>query len=69
MKVTINVEFEREEIVYLITDTEQKPRMILGYKLMNDSILYVLSCGVNTDTEHYECEISRNKDTMLTTTN
>lgn len=70
MRVILNVKFERRQIVYLVTDTEQKPRIVTGYKIrMNGSILYILSCGIMQDSEHFECEISDTKDTVLATTN
>lgn len=69
MEIKLIVEFEWEEIVYLKTDIEQKPRMITGYKIRPHSLMYVLTSGVNEDTQHFECEISRERNILLTSTN
>lgn len=44
-------------ILYLKTDTEQKPRMLTGYNWKGGTLLYELSCGPATSW-HQEGEIS-----------
>jgi hypothetical protein len=65
----INNEYSMGEIVYLITDKEQSPRQIISITIgANDAILYRVMSGT-IDTYHFEVELSRVKDIMLTTTN
>lgn len=61
--IILNVEFEQGEIVYLRTDQEQLPRLVMGYRLQNMSVtvLYDLMCGT-TQSCHYELELTREKN-------
>lgn len=61
--IILNVEFEQGEIVYLRTDQEQLPRLIMGYRLQNNSrtLLYDVMCGT-LQSCHYECELTREKN-------
>ena len=52
--------FSIKELVYLIHDPEQLPRMIIGYKVDESGVVWVLSCG-DTISEHYAFEMSKNK--------
>lgn len=58
--MNINNKFELEEIVFLITDTEQKERIVTGLKISKNNIVYYLSCGTE-ETIHYEFEIASDK--------
>jgi hypothetical protein len=58
--MTIQNKFELEEIVFLITDTDQYQRIVTGIQVSKNSILYRLACGVN-ESWHYEYEIARDK--------
>lgn len=50
------------QIVYLITDEAQSPRMVTAIKFTIDGgILYTLTCGIQ-DSSHYEAEISKDKN-------
>jgi hypothetical protein len=54
--------FELGDIVYLITDKEQDPRIIIGITLRIDkSITYVLASGT-TESQHFAAEISKTKN-------
>lgn len=65
----INNEFELKERVYLITDTDQLPRLIMALEVYPaGEILYKL-CQKTTVSYHYGYELSRDKDVLLTTTN
>lgn len=48
------------EIVYLITDDEQKERMVTSYTVYPNGIIYTLSQGINIS-NHYIFEITRGK--------
>lgn len=60
--IILNVEFEQGEIVYLRTDQEQLARLVMGYRVQNNSstILYDLMCGT-LQSCHYEMELTREK--------
>lgn len=60
--MVIDNKFEIGEIVYLITDEDQKKRVITALNIYPDNvILYELSCG-SSASKHYAFEISENKD-------
>jgi hypothetical protein len=57
---TMNIKpaFELGEIVYLITDPEQMPRMVTGYYI-NPGISYELRCSDDEASIHTLKEISK----------
>lgn len=57
----ISNKFEIGEIVYLVTDTDQLPRIVFGFVVFEHDILYRLACGVGTS-DHYFMEISKDKN-------
>ena len=56
----INTEYDIGDKVYLITDVDQKVRIITAIKITPNSLLYSLSCDT-TECYHYDIEISREK--------
>lgn len=60
--------FNIAETVYLKTDQEQKPRLVTGLTVRQSEISYALSCG-ESETHHYDFEITIEKDVLKTTTN
>lgn len=68
MAKLIENKFEFGEVVYLKTDTEQKPRIVYSMKVFPNEILYELACGT-TVSSHYEFEISTEINVLLQTTN
>lgn len=58
--MVVDNKFNFGDIVYLITDPDQFPRIITGMYVRNDSILYELSF-VGITTEHYDIEMSYEK--------
>ena len=69
MKLCIEVSFRFGDIVYLKTDQDQKPRMVISYLVdKSNEVLYKLQQGTYSD-YHYEMEITSEKDIILTTTN
>jgi len=62
MKVTFEVQWARGTVVYLKTDPEQYPRIVVGYEfLYAGSIVYVLAIS-ERESKHYDCEISTVKN-------
>lgn len=51
------------ELVYLITDTNQKERMVTGVKFNLSGVIYTLAHGTE-ESYHYEAEISKEKDIL-----
>ena len=56
----INNKYKIEEVVFLITDTEQEMRIITGIQITKNGLLYRLACGIS-DSWHYEYEIATTK--------
>ena len=52
------------ETVYLVTDEDQKPRIVTGINVTVTGIRYNLVNGV-TDTYHYELEMSAEKNILM----
>lgn len=59
--MVINNKFDIKQIVYLVTDPDQLPRMITSMRILpNDLLVYVLS-GEGGDTGAYEFEIQEER--------
>lgn len=59
--MTINNRFKLGELVYLRTDPDQFPRIIVALQITADGgMLYKLAIGMN-EQWHYEIEIAREK--------
>jgi hypothetical protein len=62
----IENKFDLGELVYLITDEEQKQRMVTKIQIFLDgSVMYMLSMGT-LNSDHYEKEISEEKNINAT---
>lgn len=61
--IIVQVEYEQGEIVYLRTDQEQLARLVIGFRLQNNSstLLYEVMCGT-VQSCHYELELTREKN-------
>jgi len=65
--MVIENKYEFGEMVYLVTDDEQKKRIVTAIKVYpSGQLLYELSCGTD-NSDHYEFEISKEEDTVLKT--
>jgi hypothetical protein len=65
----INNQFELGEIIYLKTEVEQLPRIIIGIQICADGgLIYKCSQGTEVDW-HYEIEMSDTLDILLKTSN
>ncbi len=60
--------FDFGDVVYLKTDKEQLPRIVCALKILPNDILYELACGI-TVSAHYEFELSKEANVLMTTTN
>jgi hypothetical protein len=57
----IDNKFNLEQIVYLVTDNEQKKRMVTAIQLGINGLIYQLTCGT-VETWHYAAEMSVDED-------
>lgn len=58
----IENKYDFGDIVYLVTDGEQLPRIVTSIKIFkNGELLYLLSCGVSAS-DHYDFEMTKEKD-------
>jgi len=64
----INTEYGWGEIVFLKTDPDQFPRMVTAIQVNPYGTLYGLAMETQVSW-HYEIEISRDRDIVLTTSN
>ena len=63
----VDNKFDFGQIVYLKTDKEQLPRMVVRFTISKESILYILAQGTG-ETTHYDIEISEDINVVLKTT-
>jgi hypothetical protein len=62
-----NISFSIGQIVYLKTDNEQNPRMVVGINIRpNNQVIYILNHGTD-DSGHYDIEISEERDIIKAT--
>ena len=64
--MVIETSFELGQIVYLVTDCDQRRRVVTQIKITPTGILYNLSCGTQ-NSDHYECEISTEVNVLAKT--
>lgn len=65
----INNKFQIGAIVYLKTDIEQLPRIVIGILISGDGALIYKCCQSTDDNWHYEVELSDTVDILLKTSN
>jgi len=66
--MVIQNSFDIGELVYLKTDKEQSPRIIYCIKVYKSENIYELACGTTTSS-HYEFELSKEVNVLMSTTN
>ena len=59
--MTISNKYHIGQIVYLVTDEEQKQRIVIGFGVYPNTIKYILGHS-NDDSAHYDFEISADKN-------
>lgn len=60
-KLTIETNYNIEDVVFLITDTEQLLRIVTAIQISKNGILYRLACGTS-ESWHYDYEIAKDKN-------
>jgi hypothetical protein len=56
----IKTKYSIGDFVYLITDEDQKKRIITGIIIRPSGVIYYVSCG-DAETTHYDIEITKDK--------
>lgn len=69
MILNVDIPFDFFQIVYLVTDLEQMPRMVIGVKACPYGDLLIELQAGTVVSWHYLGEISEAKDVALSTTN
>ena len=65
----IHTDYEIAEVVYLVTDRDQEARIVVGFYMgAGDKVRYKVSCGTR-ESEHYDFEISREINVLITSRN
>lgn len=64
----IDNKFEIGQKVFLITDPEQKPRLVTGLTITPHNITYQLSSG-SENSYHYDFEMSEEANVLITSNN
>ena len=63
--MVIDNKYDFGDIVYLLTDKEQLPRIIRGIEIFKaGELLYAVNCGTQ-ESRHYEFELSLEKNIVL----
>jgi len=58
--------FKIKQTVFLITDIDQHPRIVVGILVRDNSIQYELASGIEC-TWHYDFEITEEKNVLIST--
>lgn len=61
--ITMDAPFQNGDIVYLATDPEQKPRMVIGVLVRATHVSFELVCG-EVSTWHLAIEITATKNVL-----
>ena len=62
--MTSNNKYNIGQTVYLITDTDQKPRIVIGFAVFIGTIKYIIGQSED-DSSHYDFEISATKNILI----
>lgn len=65
----IQIDYEVGQTVYLKTDSDQLPRLVVGYSLSPKDLLYRLQYADCDAKCFYDFEISDTKDVVMATSN
>ena len=64
----MNIEYQRGDIVYLKTDVDQLPRIVVGIVLIGNIPEYILRQGA-FESQHFGFEIISEKNILITSSN
>lgn len=66
MSIVVRCRFDYGQIVYIKTDVVQDPRQVIGVQGTADGGMLIKLSTDGNMSWHYECEISEEKDILLT---
>jgi hypothetical protein len=69
MGILVRCKLDFGQIVYVKTDTNQDPRQVIGVQATADGGMLIKLTIDGDATWHYECEVSEEKDVMLSINN
>jgi hypothetical protein len=69
MGIIVRCKFDYGQVVYVKTDTAQDPRQVIGVQGTADGGMLINLTIDGEASWHYECEITEEKDIMLTMNN
>lgn len=69
MAITVRCNLDFGQIVYVRTDVDQYPRQVIGVQATADGGTLIKVTTDGESTWHYECEISEEKDILLSMNN
>lgn len=64
----IELEYSYGDIVYVITDVNQLPCIVVGFNIVHANLYYLVNAH-NEDYKYSNIEITRERNLVLTTTN
>lgn len=62
-ELKIKTEYDLYDIVYLVVDLENKPRQIIGYRVDDNSVMYIVKTAYSEEV-YYARELSSNKNVI-----
>lgn len=65
MKLEIDIEHQPDAIVYLKTDPEHLPRIVIGYELDRNLNVYYKLAQATVESTHYPCEIAKERSKKI----
>jgi hypothetical protein len=69
MAIIVRCKFDYGQVVYVKTDVDQDPRQVIGVQGTADGGMLIKLTIDGDASWHYECEITEEKDIMLTMNN
>ncbi len=63
-QITVKSEHQIGDIVYLRTDAEQSPHIVVGIVIISSGLMFDLKTGAKVST-HYDYEITKDKDQSM----
>jgi hypothetical protein len=69
MGIIVRCKLDFGQIVYVKTDINQDPRQVIGVQATADGGMLIKLTIDGDATWHYECEVTEEKDVMLTMNN
>jgi hypothetical protein len=63
MVITVEIKYNIGQTVFLKTDQRQEDRLVYGYKVYRNEVIYLLTFGTQIS-EHYDFELTADRDQL-----